>query len=71
MALSSSAIHNIADAMKDEAINFIEADERYADFMIEMLTEFASMKLGSNDPELVCEVSCCMMDRIQFKSVPI
>jgi hypothetical protein len=66
MALSSKTINNIASAMTEDAIKFLHEDERYAEFMIEMLTEFVSVQLGTKDNELICELACCLMDRIYF-----
>jgi hypothetical protein len=66
---SNQTIYNIASAMTDDAIEFIEKDERYADFMIEMLTEYVSENLKTKDNELICELGCALMDRIYLKSM--
>jgi hypothetical protein len=66
MALSDKAIIGISRAISDDAIKFIHEDERYADFMIEMLTEFVADKLKTQDNELICELACCVMDNIFF-----
>lgn len=67
MSLSSKTINSIASAMAEDAIDYIQKDERYADFMIDMLTEFVGEKLGTQDNDLICELGCCLMDRIYFK----
>jgi len=66
MALSDRAIVGISRAISDDAIQFINADERYADFMMDMLTEFVSEKLKTKDNDLICEIATCTMDNIFF-----
>lgn len=67
MALSGKTINSIASAMTEDAIDFIEKDDRWAEVMTELLSDFVSDTLGTNDPELIIELSCCIMDRIYFK----
>jgi hypothetical protein len=66
MALSDKAIIGISRAISDDAIKFIHEDPRYVDFMIEMLTEFVSEKLKTQDNDLICEIATCTMDNIFF-----
>jgi transcription antitermination factor NusA-like protein len=66
MSLSGKTINNIASAMTEDAIDFIEKDDRWAEVMIEMLTDFVAEKLVTQDTELTCELACCLMDRIYF-----
>ena len=71
MALSNKTIQNLAIALTPEVINYIYSDERYADFMLQMITEAVKNQLKSEDCMLVGEISCCVMDNITFKAVTV
>lgn len=64
MALSNQTINNLSVALTPEVINAIYADERWIDFMCEIVPEIVSEKLGSDDMELVSELAVCISDNI-------
>ena len=58
--------------MTEDAIDFIEKDDRWAEVMIEILFDFVTKKLITQDTELTYKLAYCIMDRIYFaKKVPI
>lgn len=67
MALSNQTVNNLAVALTPEVINAIYADERWADFMCEVIPEIVSEKLGSDDIDMVTEIAMCIMDNIVMK----
>ena len=64
MALSSKTIHNLTSALKDEVIDYIHKDERYAEFMMEMIPDAITKTLGEIDGDVLYELSFCVMDSI-------
>lgn len=71
MALSNKTIQNLAVAMTPEVIKFIYADERWTDFMMEMIPEAVATELKTEDYDLVAEIAMCIMDNIVLKSVTV
>ena len=71
MALSNKTIQNLAIALTPEVINYIYADERWVDFMMEMIPEAVIDQLKTEDYDLVAELAMCIMDNIVLKSVTV
>jgi hypothetical protein len=69
MALSNSTIKNLSIALTPDVIKEIYSDERWIDFMMEILPEIVSDNLGSEDIDLITEISCCIMGNILLKPV--
>ena len=69
MALSNSTIKNLSIALTPDVIKEIYSDERWIDFMMEILPEIVSDNLGSEDIDLIAEISICIMDNILLKPV--
>ncbi len=67
MALSNQTINNLAVALTPEVINAIYGDERWMEFMCEIVPEIVSEKLGSEDTDLVVELAVCITDNILLK----
>ena len=67
MALSNETINKLAIALTPEVINAIYSDERWTDFMCEVVPEIVSEKLGSQDTDLVTEIGMSIMDNILLK----
>ena len=68
MALSNSTIHKLAAALTPEVIEFIYKDERWVEFMMEMVPEFLDKQMGEMDDDLMVELSQCIMDNIEIKT---
>lgn len=67
MALSNQTVNNLAVALTPEVIDAIYADERWVDFMCEVIPEIVCEKLGSDDIDMVTEIAMCIMDNIVMK----
>jgi hypothetical protein len=70
MALSNKTIQKLSNALTSEVVEYIENDERYAEFLMEVIPDAVSEKLGSHDAELITELSMCIMENIMFGTAP-
>jgi hypothetical protein len=66
MALSNKTIQNLAIALTPDVIDDIFMDERWIDFMMEIVPDFVAKNLQTEDYDLVAELSTCIMDNIQM-----
>lgn len=62
MTLSNKTIQNLASALKQEVIDYIHEDERYAQMMHETITDAIVEKLGPVDEEVLHELAFAVMD---------
>jgi hypothetical protein len=67
MALSHQTINKLASALVPEVIDYIYQDERWCEFMHEVIPDALQEQLGEIDEELKFELAMCIMDRICFK----
>lgn len=67
MALSNKTFQNLASALTPEVVDYIFADERWVDFMQEIVPDAVSEKLGNVDENILYELSLAIMDRIVLK----
>jgi hypothetical protein len=67
MALSPQTVSNLASALVPEVIDYIYEDERWCEFMHEVVPDALQYKLGQIDEDLKFELAMCIMDRICFK----
>lgn len=68
MTLSNNTIHKLSIALTQEVIDYIFQDECYVDFMLEIIPEAVSKTLGTNDVDLISELTCCIMDNIELRA---
>lgn len=66
MALSTSTIQRLADALADDVVSYITDDERFFDLMVEMIPDAIHSKLGDVDSMVVAELSMCISERIRL-----
>lgn len=64
MSLSSKTFQKLAETLTPEVIEYINDDERYAEFMQEIIPDALREKMGSLEDVLLYELSFCIMDRI-------
>jgi hypothetical protein len=69
MTLSNKTIQSLAEVLAPEVIDYIHEDERYAEFMMEILPDAIQDKLGQISEELMNDLPFCIMDRIAFRKV--
>ncbi len=67
MSLSNKTVQNLAIALTPDVIDDIFADERWVDFMMEIVPEIVAEHLQTEDCVLVVELSQCIMDNIQMR----
>jgi hypothetical protein len=67
MALSNQTISNLAAALVPEVIDYIYLDERWCEFMQQVVPDALREKLGEVDEELQFDLAMCIMDRITLK----
>jgi hypothetical protein len=69
MALSNQTISNLASALVPEVIDYIYEDQRWCEFMHEVVPDALQDKLGEIDEDLKFELALCIMDRIGLKGL--
>lgn len=67
MTLSNQTISNLASALVPEVIAYIYEDERWCEFLHEIVPDALVNKLGQVDEHLKYELALCIMDRISLK----
>jgi hypothetical protein len=67
MALSNQTISNLASALVPEVIDYIYQDQRWCEFMHEVVPDALQDKLGEIDDDLKFDLAMCIMDRIGLK----
>jgi hypothetical protein len=69
MALSNQTISNLASALVPEVIDYIYEDQRWCEFMHEVVPDALQNKLGEIDEDLKFDLALCIMDRIGLKGL--
>lgn len=64
MALSNSTINKLAEVLTRDVIDYICDDDRWVEFMMDVIPDALNDKLGEIDNNLLIEISTCIMDRI-------
>ena len=67
MPLSEKTIQNLSIALTPDVIDDIFQDERYIELMMELIPEFVSKSLQSEDYDLVTDIAVSIMDNIDLK----
>jgi len=67
MTLSNKTLHNLSKALQDEVIDYIVKDERYAEFMMEMIPNAIQSKLGKVDEDVLSDLSMFIMERLDLR----
>lgn len=68
MGLSIKTYENLANALKDEVIEYIFQSDSYFDFMMESIPEAIQAKLGPVDDVVLYELSMCLMSKVYLKT---
>jgi len=68
MGLSNTTIEKLSEALTEEAVNYLVQDDRYVDFLHEVIPDFIKETLGELDEDLKYNLAMCIMDRISFRS---
>lgn len=67
--LSNQAFQKLTESIISEVIDYIMQDERYVDFMQEVIPDAISYLMGELDENLKYELSIAIMDHITMRSV--
>jgi hypothetical protein len=67
MSLSNATFNKLADALKSEVVSYILQDERYVEFLMDMIPDAIQEKLGPMDDIVLYELSMCVMEKIELK----
>jgi hypothetical protein len=66
MSLSNATFNKLADALKSEVVSYIVQDERYVEFLMDMIPDAIQEKLGPIDDIVLYELSLCVMEKIEL-----
>ena len=66
MALSNQTLQNLANALKPEVLNYIQEDERYVEFMMELIPDAIMFQLGTVKNDVLMDLSMIIMDKISL-----
>jgi hypothetical protein len=66
MTLSKETINELAFALKDEVIEYIVANEKYANFLMDIIPEAITVKMGPVESHVLYEISNSVMDHIDL-----
>jgi hypothetical protein len=67
MSLSNATFNKLADALKSEVVSYILQDERYVEFLMDMIPDSIQNKLGPMDDIVLYELSLCVMEKIELR----
>jgi hypothetical protein len=67
MSLSNATFNKLADALKAEVVSYILQDERYVEFLMDMIPDAIQEKLGPMDDIVLYELSLCVMEKIELR----
>jgi hypothetical protein len=67
MPLSNQTVQNLSTALTPEVVSYIMEDERWVDFMHEIVPDAIQDVLGGIDEDLKFELALCIMDKISFR----
>ena len=66
MALSNTTYQNLAKALQYEVCDYIREDERYMDFIMEIVGDAIISKLGRLDSDVLVDLSMAVIDRLDI-----
>lgn len=67
--LTPAAMRALAETFTGEVVDYIFADERWAEFLMEIVPEVVAQKVGNLPCDDVIELSMMIMDRIYIKRI--
>ena len=67
MQLSANSVSKIADALKPAVIDYIYADQGYAEYMQQAIATAIHETMGNMDEDLLFDLAMLIFDRIELK----
>jgi hypothetical protein len=68
MKLSNKTYLNLAKALQDEVADYIRQDDRYIEFMMELVSDAIQSKLGTVHDEILMDLSLLSNRQIRYFS---
>ena len=68
MALSNQTIQSLSDALVPEVVEYIFNDDRWINFLHEVVPDAIVTTLGKVDDDVLFDLSLCVMDSLFVKS---
>ena len=68
MTLSNKTTRQLGIALTSEVMEYIYQDERWIDFMHEIIPDAIQEKIGNIDADLLFELSLIVMENIHLKA---
>ena len=69
MALSNRTVQSLSDALTPEVVDYIYQDERWVNFLHEVVPDAIISTLGQVDDEVLFDLSMCVMDSLAVRSI--
>jgi hypothetical protein len=69
MRLSNETYRNLAKALQDEVADYIRQDDRYIEFMMELVSDAIQSKLGTVHDEILMDLSLLIIDRLDISPI--
>ena len=69
MRLYNEAYRNLAKALQDEVADYIRQDDRYIEFMMELVSDAIQSKLGTVHDEILMDLSLLIIDRLDISPI--
>ena len=66
MTLSNSTLQNLSTALTPEVISYIYSDDRFTDFLYDIVPDAITSTLGQIDEDLKYELACCIISQIEL-----
>jgi hypothetical protein len=69
MALSNQTIQSLSDALVPEVVHYIFNDERWINFLHEVVPDAIITTLGQVDDDVLFDLSLCVMDSLAVQKL--
>ena len=69
MALSNQTIQSLSDALVPEVVHYIFNDERWTNFLHEIVPDAINTTLGKVDDDVLFDLSLCVMDSLAVQKL--
>ena len=64
--LSDATIHKLADALFDDALDYVQYDEEYIETVVSVINRFLIDRMGQMDEFLLSEMCVCIFEKINI-----
>jgi hypothetical protein len=64
--LSDATIHKLADALFDDALDYVQYDEEYIETVVSVINRFLIDRMGQMDEFLLSEMCIAILEKINI-----